>query len=297
MKCIFTVDVEDWFHILDVPSTPPISTWDSLPSHVEKNFRKLLDIFGEHNVHVTCFFLGWVAERFPHLVREAEKRGHEIGSHGYAHRLVYELTREEFLEDAVKSKKILENIVGHPILGYRCSGFSVTEKTPWFFEALAEAGYKYDSSVFPAPRQHGGLNGAQLGPYAVGTSKGEITEFPITVAHFLGRPLCFFGGGYLRLFPYSVIKHMMAGVQTEGRPVVFYVHPREVDPEHPRLPMGLVRRFKSYVNLRTTETKLRRLMSEVEVTTLREFIKRSGNRLTKEGTKRDEAQEAVQCKL
>jgi polysaccharide deacetylase family protein (PEP-CTERM system associated) len=276
-QCIFSVDVEDWFHILDLPSTPPLLQWDSLPSHVEKNFLKLLDIFSEHNVRVTCFFLGWVAEKFPHLVIEAEKRGHEVASHGYAHRLVYELTSEEFLQDTQKSKKILEDIVGHPIVGYRSSGFSVTDKTPWFFETLVEAGFQYDSSVFPASRQHGGLNGAQLAPYQVKTSKGVLTEFPITVTKIMGKPLCFFGGGYLRLFPYCLIKRMTARVLREGRPVLFYVHPREVDPGHPRLPMGLARTFKSYVNVATTERKIRRLVSDLPITTFRDFLATNQN--------------------
>jgi len=272
MKCIFSVDVEDWFHILDIPSTPPLSKWAFLPSHVEKNFLKLLDIFSEYNVHVTCFFLAWVAEKFPHLVVDAEKRGHEIASHGYAHQLVYGLTPEEFLRDTRQSKAILENIVGHPILGYRSSGFSVTDRTPWFFEALAEAGFQYDSSVFPAPRQHGGLEGAQLAPYRIETPSGILTEFPVTVTKVAGRPLCFFGGGYLRIFPYFLIKRMAERVLAEGRPVIFYVHPREVDPGHPRLPMGRVRSFKSYVNLRSTEPKLRRLASQLELTTFRDFM-------------------------
>jgi polysaccharide deacetylase family protein (PEP-CTERM system associated) len=272
MKCIFSVDVEDWFHILDVPSTPPLSKWDSLPSRVEKNFMKLLDLFAEKDVRVTCFFLGWVAEKFPHLVKEAEKRGHEIACHGYAHRLVYEMTPEEFLGDTRRSKAILENIVGHPIRGYRSSGFSVTDRTPWFFEVLAEAGFQYDSSVFPAPREHGGLNGVQLAPYWVKTSKGVLIEFPITVTKVLGKPLCFFGGGYLRFFPYFLIKYMTARVGREGRPVVFYVHPREIDPSHPRLRMSLIRAFKSYINLRATELKLSRLFSEFEMTTFGNFL-------------------------
>jgi polysaccharide deacetylase family protein (PEP-CTERM system associated) len=272
-KCIFTVDVEDWFHILDVPSTPPMSQWDSLPSLVEKNFRKLLDIFAEKDVRVTCFFLGWVAEKFPHLVREAVRQGHEIASHGYAHRLVYELTPQEFLEDALRSKRVLEDLAGRPVLGYRSSGFSVTERTPWFFEKLMEAGYRYDSSVFPAPREHGGFEGARFAPYRVTDGENALIEFPVTVEKVLGKPLCFFGGGYLRLFPYFLIRRMTSRVLEEGRPVIFYVHPREVDPLQPRLPMGAVRRFKSYVNLDTTEKKIRRLTSEFEVTTFESFIR------------------------
>lgn len=272
MNCIFSVDVEDWFHILDLPSTPPLSCWDSFPSHVEKNFLKLLDIFGGNETRVTCFFLGWVAEKFPHLVRKAAEQGHEVASHGYAHRLVYEQTPAEFLEDARKSKMILESIAGRPVIGYRSSGFSVTEKTPWFFETLMEAGFRYDSSIFPAPRQHGGMNGAHLAPYVINSTRGVLTEFPMTVVKILGKPMCFFGGGYLRFYPYSMIKTMTEKVRSEGRPVIFYIHPREVDPHHPRLPMGAIRAFKSYVNLASVESKIRRLISEVPMTTFQEFL-------------------------
>lgn len=279
MKCIFSVDVEDWFHILDLPSSPPMSEWDSLPSRVEKNFMRLLDIFGEKGAHVTCFFLGWVARKFPHLVRDAQARGHEIASHGYSHQLVYQMSPQDFLEDATKSKMLLEDITGCPILGYRSSGFSVTEKTPWFFDLLMKAGYRYDSSVFPAPRGHGGLSGARFAPYSVTGSHGTLVEFPITITKVLGWTLCFFGGGYLRLFPYSVIRKMTRKVLAERRPVVFYVHPREIDPRHPRLPMGAIRRFKSYVNLETTARKICRLCAEFEITTFESFIRENSEAL------------------
>jgi len=271
-KCIFSVDVEDWFHILDLPSTPPISDWDQLPSIVEHNFLRLLDMFSERNASVTCFFLGWVAQKFPHLVKEAAMRGHEIASHGYAHRLVYGMTQQEFLDDATKSKMILEDAAGQPVLGYRSAGFSVTEGTPWFFETLMEAGYRYDSSVFPAPRGHGGLKGAQFTPFLQRGGSHTLVEFPITVRGVLGKPICFFGGGYLRLFPYALISRMTQKVLAEGRPVIFYVHPREIDPDHPRLSMGLARKFKSYVNLRSTEPKIRRLLSEFEFTTFEKYL-------------------------
>jgi polysaccharide deacetylase family protein (PEP-CTERM system associated) len=273
LKSVFSVDVEDWFHILDLPLTPPLSEWDSLPSHVEKNFLRLLDIFADGNVHVTCFFLGWIAERFPHLVREAAARGHEIASHGYSHQLVYRLTAPEFFKDAADSKKILDDLSGRPVRGYRSSGFSVTEGTPWFFDKLAEAGYQYDSSVFPAPRGHGGLRSGRFAPYVVPDCSPRLVEFPISVERVLGKPLCFFGGGYLRLFPYSLIKKMGRRVLSQGRPVFFYVHPREIDPEHPRLPMGFTRKFKSYVNLRSTEEKIRRIMADFELTTFEALIR------------------------
>ncbi len=269
--CIFSVDVEDWFHILDVPSVPAISEWSRLPSHVEKNFCKLLDIFSQHNVQVTCFFLGWIGERFPHLVKEAAARGHEIASHGYSHRLVYQQQRDEFYDDVRRARLLLEDIAAGPVIGYRAPGFSTTEQTPWFFDALSEAGYRYDSSVFPAPRSHGGMRGARRDPYRVGNGDG-IVELPISVADVMGKPMCFFGGGYLRLFPYWLIRKMAQQVLADGRPVVFYIHPREIDPAHPRLPMSRSRTFKTYVNLESTEGKVNRVLQDFPVTTFQNAI-------------------------
>lgn len=268
---VFSVDVEDWFHILDVPSAPPISEWGSLPSRVEVNFNRLLDLFDEKNVKVTCFFLGWVGERFPNLVREAASRGHEVASHGYGHRLVFEQTRQEFSDDVRHARGLLEDISGVPIRGYRAPGFSTTEETPWFFDVLAEAGYEYDSSVFPAPRGHGGLRGGRREPHRRGTND-KLIEIPITVADLMGKPMCFFGGGYLRLFPYWLIRRMSKQVLAEGRPVVFYVHPREIDPSHPRLPMSRKRSFKSYVNLETTEWKIGQILQDFPVTMFQNVI-------------------------
>jgi len=269
---IFSIDVEDWYHILDVDSAPAISRWDELPVRVDRNFQRLMDILSERQVHATCFFIGHVAKRFPHLVREAARRGHEIASHSYEHRLVYTMTPAEFLEDASRSRKLLEDIAGAPVSGFRASGFSVTEQTPWFFEKLVEAGYSYDSSTFPASRGHGGLKSGRLQPYRLQTQAGELVELPVTVAEVMGKRMCFFGGGYLRLFPYPLVQRMSRVVLGQGRPVIFYVHPREIDPDHPRLPMGMSRRFKTYVNLRTTERKIRNILAEFPVTTFRDYI-------------------------
>lgn len=269
---LFSIDVEDWFHILDLPSTPTMDQWETLPSRVERNFMRLLDILSEKGTRATCFFLGWVAEKFPHLVREAASRGHEIASHGYGHRLVYRMTPDEFSEDAVKSKKLLADISGTPVHGYRCAGFSVTEKTPWFFDALSAAGYRYDSSVFPGARGHGGMLTDKIAPHIKGRADNGIIEVPISVTRILGRNFCFFGGGYLRLFPYPVIRRMARRVLNEGRPVNFYLHPREIDPGHPRLPMNLKRRFKSYVNLDKTETKVRRLINDFDCVRFIDYI-------------------------
>jgi len=271
-RIIFSIDVEDWFHILEVESVQSTSVWDQLPSRVERNFDLLLDLLAERNAHVTCFFLGWIGERFPHLVREAVRRGHEIASHGYAHRLVWQMTEEEFYQDALGSRELLEDISGTPVIGYRCPGFSLTQKTPWFFQQLSSAGYHYDSSVFPMPRAHGGMPDGCTIPYAVGKESGRIVEFPVSVAHIGSKSFCFFGGGYLRLSPYWLIQRMAKQVVDAGRPLIFYIHPREIDPNHPRLQMNWVRQFKSYVNLRGTESKLRRILNDFPSTTFQKYL-------------------------
>lgn len=262
--CVFSIDVEDWFHILDSPATPVVEVWDTLPSRVERNLRRLFDLLDEHEVSATCFFLGWVARRFPCLVKEALGRGHEIASHGYAHRLVHHMTEAEFFEDASGSRKLLEDIAGVSVAGFRAPGFSATSAVPWFFDTVLESGYMYDSSLFPARHGHGGVPGAKLAPHFI----GDLLEFPVTMERILGHPLCFFGGGYLRLSPLRVIRRMAARVLDDGRPVVFYLHPREIDPEQPRLPMAFKRRFKSYINLASTERKVSRLLSGFEFVTL-----------------------------
>lgn len=267
---IFSVDVEDWFHILDVPSAPVISEWAGLPSHVERNFRTLLDVFSDCNVQVTCFFLGWVGERFPHLVKEAVARGHEIASHGYGHQLVFTQTRDQFHDDVRRARLLLEDISGTPVVGYRAPGFSTTEDTPWFFEALVAAGYQYDSSEFPAERGHGGIRDGRREPHRM--DEVGLIEFPISVGDLMGKRVCFFGGGYLRLFPYWLIRKKAHEVLAEGRPVVFYIHPREIDPKHPRLPMSRKRTFKSYVNLDTTEWKVRQVFKDFPVSTFQNVI-------------------------
>lgn len=166
-------------------------------------------------------FLGWIANRYPQLVREAVQRGHEIASHGFAHRLVFQMTPEEFREDALMSRKLLEDLSGAAVRGYRAAGFSTTAAAPWFFDQLIAAGYVYDSSIFPAKRGHGGWDASPLGPYTTVANTGEIAEFPISVASVLGQRMCFSGGGYLRLFPYPVISRMAARIESAGRPVIF----------------------------------------------------------------------------
>lgn len=272
LQSIFSIDVEDWFNLSGTGLEPPPSQWDRLESRVERNFRGLLELLADGGGTATCFFIGYFAKRFPHLVREAVAAGHEIASHSYFHRLVYEMSAADFHRDALDSRKLLEDIAGRPVGGFRAPAFSVTERTPWFFDKLAEAGYRYDSSVFPAHHQTGGLATSRYEPHSVETAAGPIREFPITVVPTLGTPICFFGGGYLRLFPYRVIRAMGHRALKQGRPIVFYVHPREIDPDHPRMALSRRRKFTCYVNLHTTRPKIERILRDFTVSSFEHYM-------------------------
>jgi len=273
IKNILSVDVEDWFHILELPDAPALGTWNAKESRVGENLRTILDVLDEQGAKATLFVLGWIAEQHPALIREAHTRGHEIASHGYAHQLVGNMSPDELFQDLVRTKVILEDLTGDKVLGFRAPGFSITPQTPWAFETMARAGYSYDSSLFPARRAHGGFSGAPLSPHQIATSHGAITEFPISVTTVLGAKVCFSGGGYFRLFPWPFIKSKAAQVNAEGRPVIYYFHPRDIDPQQPRLPMGLIRRFKSYVNLGSAEQKLVRLVQSQPLTSFRDWLR------------------------
>jgi polysaccharide deacetylase family protein (PEP-CTERM system associated) len=269
---IFSIDVEDWFNLSGTGAEPPPSEWDRLESRLERNFHGLLELLAKGGGTATCFVVGYFGKRFPQLIREAVAAGHEIAAHGYFHRLIYEMSPTGFYQDALATRKLLEDVSGAAVRGFRAPAFSVTERTPWFFEKLVEAGYRYDSSVFPAPHQTGGLAGGALAPYTVPTAAGALAEFPITTVRVLGQPMCFFGGGYLRLFPYPVIRAMGRKAQSEGRPIIFYVHPREIDPDQPRLPMSRRRRFTCYVNLETTRPKIRHILRDFQVTSFDAYL-------------------------
>ena len=269
---IFSIDVEDWFHILDMPSAPVIAQWDRQPTRIEQNFNRLLELLDVANVKATCFTLSWVAQRFPHLLRDAHARGHEIASHGTAHELVYQQGEKLFDKDIADSKKLLEDTIGHAVHGYRAPGFSVTEDTPFFHESLVKAGYTYDSSIFPASRGHGGLASAPSSPYLLETASGPIWEFPISVATVLNRRICFSGGGYFRLLPYGFIKECFQKTNDNGLPVVFYIHPRDIDPHQPRLPMSWKRHFKSYIGLRGAENKMKRVLQDFRFDTFAAYL-------------------------
>ena len=265
----FSCELEDWFHILDSDRVPDIEEWSRLPLRAERGIDRLLELLDETNVKGTFFCLGWMAERMPHVVRRCQEAGHEIGSHGYGHVLAYRVGRRGFLDDIVRSKRILEDLTGEEVVGFRSPGFSVKEDNRWVFDVVAEAGYRYDASVFPAPHGHGGLRRANPGPHVVETESGPLVEIPMSTVPLLGRRMCLFGGGYLRLAPLWLIRWGVKHLHRAGQPLIVYIHPREVDPDHPRLPLPLKRRFKCYVNLRSTMAKLRWLCTHHEFTTMK----------------------------
>ena len=265
---VLSIDVEDWFHILDSPASPQISEWSRLPLRAHLVVEKLLEILDRTSTRATFFWLGWMAERFPELVRGCRDAGHEIASHGYGHVLAYDAGPRAFEDDIVRAKDLLESIIGQRVRGFRAPGFGITTKAPWAFDVIKAAGYEYDSSVFPVSRGHGGLPGTPVGPYLIQTQHGTLPEIPMSVVRLLGRHVCLFGGGYLRVSPKPLIRWGLGRLRKAGMPLVVYLHPRELDPDHPRLPLGMLRRFKSYVNLKSTQPKLQWLCESRDFVTM-----------------------------
>ncbi len=259
----FTVDVEGWFNILDLPAGPTREEWADFEDRDTDHTFRLLDLLDRHGVRATCFMLGWTVDHRPGLLEEVVRRGHEVACHTYAHRLVYEMTPEELREDLERARDVIGRISGVQPRGCRMPGFSLTAQTPWAFGVIADAGFDYDSSVFPGTRGHGGMPGGPTSPHFIDLPDGKrLREFPISVVRLLGRQVAYVGGGYLRLFPYRLIRRWVRQANAAGVPVILYIHPRDIDPDQPRLPMPLKRRFKCYFNLRSTLGKLDRLLTD-----------------------------------
>ncbi len=271
-RSCLTIDVEDWYHILDSPAAPPPASWPSLESRIERNVEALLEVLETYSVKVTFFWLGWLAKRHPALVHLCHNAGHEIASHGYDHVLAYEVGPQAFRQDIVRAKSLLEDTIAEPIRGFRSPGFGITNKATWAFDVIREAGYKYDSSVFPASRGHGGIPDSLLGLYFIETRNGHLLEIPMSIVEVFGRRTSFFGGGYLRLASRRMIKWGIDRLQAAKQPLIVYVHPREIDPDQPRLPLSLMRQFKCYVNLDSTLPKLKWLCSNYHFYTMLEMV-------------------------
>jgi polysaccharide deacetylase family protein (PEP-CTERM system associated) len=269
-----TVDVEEYFHVSGFADVIRPEDWPNFESRVEVNTRKLLDIFSAHGAVATFFVLGWVAERHPHLVQALQRAGHEVACHGHSHKLVYETTPQEFRTDVRHAKKLLEDLTGTEVVGYRAPSFSIVRGSLWALDILAEEGFHYDSSIFPIRRNRYGIPDAERFPHRWQSNNGKgLTQFPISTLRVFGVNVPVGGGGYLRLFPYAVTRWSIQHLnKSEGRPAIVYIHPWELDPAQPWVPGRLMNRFRQYVNLRTTETKLHRLLASFAFQSLRSFL-------------------------
>jgi polysaccharide deacetylase family protein (PEP-CTERM system associated) len=268
---ILSIDVEDYFHVEAFVDVVDRQRWDEYPSRVETNTLKVLDLCSESSVTGTFFVLGWVAERYPGLVREIAARGHEIACHSYWHRLVYSLSPVQFKEDTLRAKSAIEDAVSTPVLGYRAPSFSVVKKSWWALEVLAELGFRYDSSVFPVRHDMYGIPDAPRAPFRVDTPAGAMIEFPMTTFQFAGGPnLPIGGGGYLRIFPELYTRFGIQRARRSGVPVIAYAHPWEIDPDQPRLPGRAKSRLRHYTNLSKMAGRLSRLIEGGHFTSFRD---------------------------
>jgi len=265
-----SVDLEDWFSVSNLTDTIKREQWGTIQSRVEKNTHVILELFKRHNVRGTFFVLGWVAENFPDLVRAIDMEGHEIACHGYAHKMVTHMTQEEFREDISRSIRITGSLTSRKIIGYRAPSFTIGTKTLWALDVLKENGILYDSSVFPIGfHPDYGMPEAPLGIFTHGNG---ILEFPLSCTEVLGRRIPCSGGGYFRLFPYALTRGLLKRCNKEGRPAVFYIHPWEIDPGQPRVNLPPVKRFRHYVNLGRTLSRLERLVQDFQFAPLREVL-------------------------
>ena len=259
-----TVDVEDYFHVSAFDNVVSRARWDSFESRVSGNTDRLLELFDRVNVRGTFFVLGWVAERFPALVRRIADLGHEVASHGYDHQLVYLLTPRQFREDIRAAKHAIENAAGVEIVGFRAPSYSVIDSSLWALDVLIEEGFVYDASIFPIHHDRYGIPDSPRHPYVLQRPGGSLLEVPGSTVR-LGRVNLPIGGGYFRQFPYVWAKWGIDRVnRVERQPVTFYTHPWELDPEQPRMAVGTATRLRHYRGLERTADRLARLVRDFQ---------------------------------
>lgn len=265
---LFSVDVEDYFHVEAFARVVPRDTWERYPCRVVPNTRRVLDLLDEAGIRATFFVLGWVADRFPGLVRDIGGRGHELACHSYWHRLVHTLSPAEFRADTLRAKSAIEQAVAAEVQGYRAPSFSLTRRTPWAFDILAECGFRFDSSIFPIRHDVYGEPDAPRAPFAIATPSGPIIEQPLSTFRLAGRlNLPVGGGGYLRILPFWYTRLGLARLRRERLPLVTYLHPWELDDEQPRIAAPLRSRVRHYTNLSRMAGRVRALGAVVRFTT------------------------------
>ncbi|HCV12871.1 MAG TPA: DUF3473 domain-containing protein [Candidatus Accumulibacter phosphatis] len=256
-----TIDVEDYFQVSALAPYIPRDEWPQRSCRVERNVERILLMLDERRVRATFFTLGWIAERYPQLVRRIADGGHEVASHGFGHQRASDLSKTEFSADIRRAKLLLEDISGQQVRGYRAPSFSIGAGNLWAFDCLAEAGHQYSSSIYPIRHDHYGMPDAPRFAHRVCDG---LLELPVTTARFLDRNWPASGGGYFRLLPYALSRWLLRQVNERDRqPVIFYFHPWEIDAGQPRIPgISAKTRFRHYVNLHRTEGRLRRLLAD-----------------------------------
>ena len=263
-----TIDFEDWYQGLEIPC----SDWGQYEDRIDRSGRRLLEILASSETRATFFVLGYVAERHPELVREIRAAGHEIGTHGYSHTLIYRQTPALFREELTRSLRILEDLTGARVLGHRAPFFSITNDSLWALDILRDLGLRYDSSIFPVKNYRYGIEDAPRWPYSLDTDGRPLAEFPITTWRVLGVNVPVAGGAYFRIYPYFFTKMALEAVGKGGRPLVFYLHPWEIDAEHPRIPLARRIAATHYFNLGATEGRLRRLLRDFRFAPMSEVL-------------------------
>ncbi len=269
-----TIDVEDYFMVSAFADVVKFEDWPKYESRIEKNTSKILELLDEYGVKATFFVLGWVAEHYTKLVKDIHSAGHEVASHGYNHKLIYDQTPEEFRKDIHKTKNILEDITGNSVVGYRATSFSIMEKTMWALDILIEEGFHYDSSIFPIRHDRYGYPGFNRFPVKVQREGiGEILEIPPSTIKFFGQNIPIAGGGYLRLFPAWITKRAVKRINLlEKKPVIFYFHPWEIDIHQPKLNGRGLSKMRHYINIDSTFPKLNAFLKEFKFKPLRRLI-------------------------
>ena len=261
MTNALTIDVEDYFQVSALAPYIPRDQWDSHDCRVERNVDRILLLLDDHRTRATFFTLGWIAERYPQLVRRIVDNGHELASHGYGHERASDLSEANFLTDIETAKKILEDLSGQEVKGYRAPSFSIGKGNLWAFDCLEQAGYRYSSSIYPIRHDHYGMPDAPRFAHQV---RVGLLELPVTTARFLARNWPASGGGYFRLMPYALSRWLLNHVnRVDGQPVIFYFHPWEIDDGQPRIAgINAKTRFRHYLNLHRTEERIRRLLND-----------------------------------
>lgn len=266
-------DVEDYFQVSNFEHVIPFRDWSSWPSRVERNTEIILSALEEASVHATFFVLGWCAEHHPKLVRRIAELGHEVAAHSYDHRLVYELSPDEFREDLRRTRGILEDAAQVEIVGYRAPSFSITEESLWALDVLIEEGYRFDSSIFPVHHHRYGISSAPRFPYHAEREGGRLAEFPLSTYRLFNQNLPIAGGGYFRLLPYPVLRSAYRRLTRASQPAILYLHPWEFDPDQPRVPgVPKLRTIRHRLNLKGSLAKLKKMLQDFEFSTVSDVL-------------------------